>query len=284
MEPKNIGYIILEGDNTSSPESTKIIKVENSGRVFCNAIFQSDLDKLNRNNRRYDPQELQLQLTCPRTVELIQARALRSEQGHPLDKSLERQTVIWESNCSCIILDLHMEGFNVVGSYTNTSNEKGKALAEEIREVGYKPAFSLRALGSLQQTKEGALVKGVRLICYDEVVYPSHKNAYTTQVLAKDPTQIASESTIVTESSQIVVPEYAGEVVPILTEDVINYIQSESSNLKFVRECFDFMYNDIKVNDKGSSVILTTKEGDIMSINLEQFIHRELMDYAQSRL
>lgn len=284
MEPKNIGYIILEGDNTSSPESTKIVKVENSGRVFCNAIFQSDLDKLNRNGRKYNPTELASNITSQRTVELIQARSFRSEQGHPLDKSLERQTNIVESNCSCIILDLHMEGFNVVGSYTNTSNEKGVALAEEIREVGYKPAFSLRALGSLQQTKNGAEVNNCKIITYDEVIYPSHKNAYTTQVLAKDPTQLASESTIVTESSQIVVPEYTGEVVPILTEDVINYIQSESSNLKFIRECFDFMYNDIKVNDKGSSVILTTKEGDIMSINLEQFIHRELMDYAQSRL
>lgn len=284
MEPKNIGYIILEGDNTSSPENTKIVKVESSGRVFCNAIFQSDLDKLNRNGRKYNPTELASNITSQRTVELIQARSFRSEQGHPLDKSLERQTNIVESNCSCIILDLHMEGFNVVGSYTNTSNEKGVALAEEIREVGYKPAFSLRALGSLQQTKNGAEVHNTKIITYDEVIYPSHKNAYTTQVLAKDPTQLTSESTIVTESSQIVVPEYTGEVVPILTEDVINYIQSESSNLKFIRECFDFMYNDIKVNDKGSSVILTTKEGDIMSINLEQFIHRELMDYAQSRL
>ena len=284
MEPKNIGYIILEGNNVGNPEDTKLIKVDNSGRIFCNATFQSDLDQVNRNGRLYDPKELAEQLTCQRTVELIQARALRSEQGHPLDKSLERQTVIVESNCSCIILDLHMEGFNVVGSFTNTSNAIGKALAEEVREIGYKPAFSLRALGSLQQTKRGAEVRNCKLLDYDEVIYPSHKRAYTSQILTSDPTKVQSESTIITESSQIIVEENAGEVVPILTKDVIDYIQSESANLKFIRECFDFMYNDIKVNDKGSSVILTTKEGDILSVNLEQFIHRELMDYAVSRL
>lgn len=284
MEPKNIGYIILEGNNVGNPEDTKIVHVDKSGRIFGNALFQSDLDKVNRNGRLYSIDELSREISGPRTVELIAAKALRSEQGHPIDKSLERQTVIKEDLCSCIILDLHMDGFNVAGTFTNTSNPIGKALAEEVREVGYKPAFSLRALGSLQQTKKGAEVHNTRIITYDEVIYPSHKNAYTTQILASDPTKVQSESAIVTESSQIIVEENAGEVVPILTKDVIDYIQSESANLKFIRECFDFMYNDIKVNDKGSSVILTTKEGDILSVNLEQFIHRELMDYAVSRL
>ena len=279
MKPNNIGYIILENDG-GNPESVKVLPQSKSGRVYCNAIFQSDLLQINRNGRIYSMDELAAQIVAPRTVELIQAKALRCEQGHPLDKSLERQAIIVESNCSAIILDLHMEGDNVCGSFTNTSNALGKALAEEVLELGYKPAFSLRALGSLQQTKKGSEVRGVRLICYDEIIYPSHRRAYTTQVLTGDPTKTVNESSIITESSNLVLEESVAEVIPVTNQSVINYIQSQSSNIKFVKECFDFAYDSVNVNEGGSTVTLTTKEGDILVINLERYIHNELMEYA----
>lgn len=279
MKPNNIGYIILENDG-GNPESVKVLPQSKSGRVYCNAIFQSDLLQVNRNGRIYSMDELASQIVAPRTVELIQAKALRCEQGHPLDKSLERQTIILEPNCSCVILDLHMEGDNVCGSFTNTSNALGKALAEEVLEIGYRPAFSLRALGSLQQTKKGSEVRGLRILTYDEVIYPSHRRAYTSQVLAANPTKSVNESSIITKSSNLVLDESVAEVIPVTNQSVINYIQSQSSNVKFVRECFDFAYDSVNINEGGSTVTLTTKEGDILVINLERYIHNELMEYA----
>lgn len=287
MEPKNIGYIILEQEDEGLNEYNKVVKEDNDS-VYCTAIFQ-DGGKQNRNGRWYSTESLTSCIVAPRTVELIGARALRSEQGHPLDKSLERQTVIVEGLCSCIILELHMDGNLVKGTYTNTENERGIALAREIRRVNYKPAFSLRALGSLQQTKRGAEVNQLRLITYDEVVYPSHSLAYTQEVLTK-----THESALLTESISPKIndlfisyenknPQQA-EAIPILNSDVVNYLKSESANVKFVSECFDFMYNNIKLNDKGSSVILTSRDGEVVVVNLEQYIARELMNYATSRI
>lgn len=280
MKPNNIGYIILENDGIK-PDSVTVLPQSKNGRIYCKAIFQSDLDSINRNGRIYSVESIADQLVAPRTVELLKAKALRCEQGHPLDKSLERQTVILESNCSCIILDLHMEGNDVCGTFTNTSNTLGKALAEEVLEIGYRPAFSLRALGSLQQTKRGSEVHGVKIITYDEIIFPSHKRAYTSQVLVNNEYKTIGESAVIEENSNSdIVTENTAEIIPITNESVINYLQSQSSNIKFIRECFDFAYNSVNVNENGSTVTLTTKEGDILVINLERYIHNELMDYA----
>ena len=48
----------------------------------------------------------------------------------------------------------------------------------------------------------------------------------------------------------------------------------------FVRECFDFAYTGIKVNESGTKVLLTTNAGDTLVINLESYIHNELMNYS----
>ena len=46
----------------------------------------------------------------------------------------------------------------------------------------------------------------------------------------------------------------------------------------------DFVYNNIKVNESGTKVILTTKVGESIIVPIESYIHNELMNYATSRL
>ena len=73
-------------------------------------------------------------------------------------------------------------------------------------------------------------------------------------------------------------------ITPIKQEQILNYIREQSGNLKFIKECFDFVYNDIIVNEAGTKVFLTTKEGDTLVVPMESYIHNELMNYATSRL
>ena len=55
-------------------------------------------------------------------------------------------------------------------------------------------------------------------------------------------------------------------------------------NLKFIKECFDFVYKDIVVNEKGTKVFLTTNEGDTMVVPIESYVHNELMNYASKKI
>ena len=272
MINSNIGYIICE--STSEPLGTVVTPKELNGKVIAECILQT-ADERNRNGRYYAEEELFPQITAPRTVELLESGTLKAEMGHPLQKDLQRQSTIDDTRTCARFLKLWTEGKNVMAHVVATNNELGKAFDADLRE-GIKPAWSLRALGSVHQTKRGCEVRNIRIITWDNVIYPSHQGAYTQRLLTESTVLDCNDQTL--NESNGITPE--GIVIPIINEDVVRFIQSESSNLKFVRECFDFAYSGIRVNESGSKVILTTNEGETIVVNLEAYIHNSLMNYA----
>lgn len=266
----NIGYIICE--SFTEPEKPKIKMI--NGKAVGQGVLQRANEK-NRNGRWYSREELFPQLTAPRTLELLNAGYLRAEVGHPRDTSLQRQSVIDDNNTCAKFLKLWTEGDLVCAEFVGTNNEKGRTFNDDLLE-GCLPAWSLRALGSINQTRNGAEVKNLRLITWDQVIYPSHPGAYTRGLVM--------EST----NSGIVVPKLTIDydsvneqsITPITDDKVIKYIQNESANLKFIRECFDFRYTGIHINEAGTRVMLSTNTGETIAVNMESYVHNELMNYA----
>lgn len=274
MINSNIGYIICESEGEPSG---KIISTQNvNGKAVAECILQT-ADEKNRNGRYYAEEELFPQLTAPRTVELLNTGYLRAETGHPIDKDLQRQSTIDDTLTCARFLKLWTEGKNVMALACGTNNQHGIAFDLDLKE-GCLPAWSLRALGSIEQTRRGAEVRNLRLITWDCVIYPSHPGAYTQRLVSESNSMVSSTdrptlvNSVITES---------GIMIPVTNSDVIKYIEKESSNLKFVRECFDFAYDSIKVTENGAKVLLATKEGDTMVINLESYIHNEFMNYTK---
>lgn len=271
----NIGYIICETDTTVSVNS-KVIKEETlpSGkkRVVAEGILQT-ADEKNRNGRIYPKEELFPQLTSPRTMELFNAGYMRGECGHPLSPELARQQTIDGKLCCVKYLKFWTQGNDVWGRFCGTNNALGDEFDADLRE-GCKPAFSLRALGSINETSGGAKVTNLKLITYDNVIYPSHPGAYTHNLV--------TESAIVKTYSRTGDCEKrpSGLLVPITNESVISYIKSESANFKTIRESFDLLYDDIRLIENGSSVQLTTKTGSVIIVTLENYIHNEIMNYC----
>lgn len=271
MINSNIGYIICESDIES--KAMTIVSQNPNKKIIAEGILQT-ADEKNRNGRYYSEEELFPQLTAPRTVELLNAGYLRAEMGHPLSKDLQRQSTIDDTKTCARFIKLWTEGKNIWARFTATNNKNGAAFNADLAE-GCSPAWSLRALGSIEQTRRGCEVKNLRLITWDQVIYPSHPGAYTQRIV--------SENAAIQDVSPVYeTNDMSGEafVVPIKNEDVYRFLQSESSNLKFVRECFDFVYSGIDVNENGTKVLLTTKEGDTLVVNTESYIHNELMHYA----
>ena len=284
MNTENIGYIICESQ--AEPYPAKVTSQVLNGKTIAEGILQTANEK-NRNGRFYDKQDLFPQLEAPRTVELLKAGYLRAEMGHPLDNSLQRQSTIDDTKTCARFLELWTAGNDVWGRFVGTNNKNGHAFDLDLKE-GCWPAWSLRALGSIQNTGRGAEVKNLRLITYDQVIYPSHPGAYTQRIVSEaveeSPKNYDSNvAKIVTESVGLEAVSQLSEskVTPIITEDVISFIQADSNNLKLLKEYFDFAYTNIVVNENGTKVILTTTDNDIMVVNLEHHIHNELMKYAE---
>ena len=273
-------YIICESDINPSLE-----KVEKGidGKAIGEGILQT-ADERNRNGRYYAEEELFPQLVAPRTKELLDAGYLRAEMGHPLSKDLARQSVIDDKITCARFLTLWTEGKNIWARFKGTNNKYGQAFDLDLKD-NCKPAWSLRALGSVMQTSRGAEVKNLRIITWDNVIYPSHPGAYTQRVVS-EATALNESGVIVPENNPILENDLEGKafITPIKNEQVLSYIQSQSGNYKFIKECFDFVYKDIVVNEAGTKVFLTTNEGETLVVPIESYIHNELMNYATNKL
>ena len=275
----DIGYIICESEGI--PSAT--IETKNlNGKAIATCILQTANEK-NRNGRFYSSEELFPQLTAPRTLELLQKGYLRAEDGHPMDKDLQRQSTIWNPNTCARFLNLWTEGDNIMARAVGTNNELGRSFNADLKD-GQKPSFSLRALGSVDRERNGkCYVRNIRCITYDTVVYPSHKKAYMTGFVT--PT---NESAI-TESANIDnIGNYTnsttmfenGIVIPIVNQQVVDYIKQESTNVKDILNNFDTLYESAIIVNDGKKVQLTLPGGDKILVNLEQYIADEIRNYC----
>lgn len=266
--PNTLGYVIIETATAGADiMPAKIIDKGPSGRSLAEGCLQ-EANMKNRNGRFYDSRDLFPELVAPRQLELLRTGNMRGENGHPLSKDLIRQQTIDPNNCSVIYTKFWTDGDLVMGNFFGTLNDKGEEFDKELK-AGFSPSFSLRALGSIRNTARGAEVKDIKLITYDRVIYPSHNKAYTHGIV--------SESCIPEGNNMKLEDDDKGMVIPITNQSVIDYIKSESCNIKQIKESFDLLYDDIKLINGKSQVQLTDRAGSIYVINLENYIHNEII-------
>ncbi len=282
-----IGFIICESDTTDELHPIKIIQEETTEipgdeyreshkarRLICEAVLQTAGIK-NRNQRIYPAEELFPQLTCERTQQLLAHKQLLGECGHPLSTELARQQTI-DEKLSCVrYLKFWTEGDHVMGWCKGTNNDYGETFDLDLRE-GCIPEFSLRALGSLEKTPQGAVVKNLRLITYDKVIFQSDRDAFMRKIV--------NENAQIVDGKMPRIPSEQKDVlVPFNNEAVRKYIMSESANLQMIKDSFDIFYESINILPSGQ-VQMVDKFGSVMIVNLESYIQQEIMDYAIKRV
>lgn len=274
---ENIGYIINETAPSESGIRAKVIG-EKFGKLIVEAVLQ-DLNKKNRNGRFYEDGELTPQVTCKRTQELIRTGNMKGENGHPNSKDLVRQQTIDPNNVVCKFLKIWVDGNYIKAHVTATPDGKGDDFENALR-CEELPSFSMRSLGTIKNTSRGAEVQNIKLITWDRVIYPSHECAYTC------------ESGMVRNENGIYVPEQPngsklyleendqGIVIPFNTPQVVNYIKSQSKNIKTIKESMEMFFDDFEVIDEGRKVKMVSNSGNIVVVNLETYIRNEIMDYC----
>ena len=268
-----IGNIILEGATTVEDS---IITEGNGKRVVAEGTLQ-DMDVENRNKRIYAAADLKPEINGPRMTELIKAKQFCGEYGHPLSDDLIRQQTI-DPKLVCVRFNkVWTEGNLVKARFQGTNNNYGSYFDQDLRD-GCKPAFSLRALGAIENVNGKAYVKGIKIITWDSVIYPSHKVAYTSNIV--------TESTVEGKSlyeNQIVVPNNdPGTIITLRESDarvVLDRLQKESANLTKIVETFDGVYDSVTLIDE-NKVLLTDKFGSRISVNLENHVENIIMDYV----
>ena len=287
-----IGYVILEGIDMEP--NMKIIKQDrHTGKVIGSAIFQ-EAEKQNRNGRCYLTSDLLRECNCARTKELLRSNTFYSEWCHPQGDMVRQQTI--DPKCAVArILSLEMDGTLVKGTFTPINTPLGMGYNAELLE-GVLPAWSLRALGSLENIKGRNVVTNLKMVTYDSVVYPSHDVAYTQGITISESTGIATPKTSLLTESGAINTDFSrkfnadarskfvesGELIPIMNQEVLSYIKNESANVKSILEQMDVFYESVAMVDK-SHVRLTGKNGDVFVVNLESYIQNEIDEYCMNR-
>ena len=88
MDQKYIPFIIHEAP--MSVGETKVIE-STDNRPIAQGILQ-DADVVNRNRRCYAKADLDAQIKCERTRELLKSGNFKGENGHPMSENLVRQS------------------------------------------------------------------------------------------------------------------------------------------------------------------------------------------------
>ena len=281
-----IGYIL----NESAVQVNEIDVVESGDRVTAKGRLQTGNER-NRNGRCYRTEDLAREIRAPRQLELLATKNMLGEAGHPLSKELIRQQTIDPKNTCVRYLKFWMEGDDVMGIFQGTNNALGDTFDKDLR-IGVKPAFSLRALGTIGATSAGAVVENLKIITYDYVIYPSHPGAYTEGIINESSgivTNVASsfknndsmdgtKSSIYTFTNEDVVN--ALKMQAIQNESAIEYIKDKSYNFHLLKECFDMTSYDMVDIIDPHHVALTEAGSNSIIMNIEDYIANEIQAYS----
>ena len=280
MSDRRIGSIILEGAATVEDTiiSDKPCNSFGKSRVIAEGTLQ-DMDVENRNHRIYAKADLSPEIMGPRMTELIKAKEMKGELGHPLSDDLVRQQTIDPKLVCVLFTKIWIEGNKVKGQFRGTNNAYGDEFDLDLRD-GCKPAFSLRALGAIENINGKAYVKGIKIITYDRVIYPSHKAAYTEKIVSES----AIDGKPIYENNIIVPKNDTGRIITLKDSDartVINRLQRESANLDKIVSTFDGIMDNITLVNE-STVMMTNAYGEKYYVNLENHIDNLIMEFCMN--
>ena len=265
MSNQPFGYIILESDDHENEVSNvQVFEKPHLFYVRFDTILQS-LDCRNRNGRNYKGDALVKGLSTPEISELIANNKWKGERDHPITKDIQRIASVLSKYESDRITKWLRDNYLIKGTIeTLDDGHYGTALTKNILQ-GENPSFSLRALAVLEKNGNTTFVnRPPRVITYDEVNLPSHKEAYALprkeKIISNGDKQMVYEGAIAIEAS-----------------DVKDMLMTKSDNLKIVCESFDIDPATVSLINHGTQ--LSAKIGNDTAIwTLESKLCRETAD------
>lgn len=288
MNNHKIGYVICEAE--SSTIKPTIIS-DKGNRVIAEGTIQ-DADVKNRNGRYYASNELFPELKSARTIELLESGNMFGEAGHPIDTNLARQQTIDPKLIAPKYLKFWTEKTFVKAQFKGAQTQYGQAFNDIILDETHV-SFSLRALGTVENTQRGAEVKNLKVITWDWVIYPSHKTAYMDKIITEN--SLLCESTYQQDEgliyahgcntpNRIIMSESVDSSImaPITNESIINWIKSESTNMHIMTESFDICGTSIKVINEGRDIQMSDNYGHVFVVTLENYIQAGIMNWCSS--
>ena len=238
----DFGYSIHEGKNGSFYLKFK-------------AVLQS-FGVRNRNNRFYEASNVMQQIETSEYIQtMLQQNSWMGEYDHPAETIAGQKLTMQrignpDPKHTChYIRKPWLEG-NLLKApiQTDSGTEEGRNLASKIVDGGVIPAFSARVLGELQSRNGNPTVMVKRLVTYDSVLFPSHREAIGE---IKTP--------MITEAVEEL--EKATNVTIIYFPELARMAAMSSEETEWLCESFHLSIDDVVgVTETGNSIVIQEKK------------------------
>lgn len=271
MKNEIIGFTITEEVSEPVNENTiDEVKVGNLFYLRFPAILQT-FNKLNRNGRDYGGKAMHEGLTAENVQELLATGNLFGEAGHPNTKDMSRILTIMPDMTSHRIKSLDIKPDHVSGIIETLPDGGLGSKMTSLMLTGTMPSFSLRAVAPLIKRPDGTTLirQKPRVVTYDWVVFPSHKEAYQinskpVENVIKD---IRANGNCITES-----------FVPVYKSQVLDFLKDESANLELVSSVYETGLGDMRLTSDGQFVIVQ-ENGRKFAVAIEDKIRTEVNNF-----
>ena len=278
------GYIILERQD--HPDEISNVEVTDKPHLFYvrfDTILQS-LDCDNRNRRNYNGDALVKGLSTSELMELMANNKWKGERDHPISKDIARISTVLSKFESHRIIKWWREDNLIKGTIETLDDGLfGTALTKNILQ-GEVPSFSLRGLAMLEKKGNITYVnKPPKVITYDEVNLPSHKEAYaiksSNELMTTNGFEQMTMENVTAEDIKSITE--SNGAIPIRADDIKDLLVSRSDNLKIVCESFDIDPDTVKIMSNGRQLSVR-RNGQTMVFALENKLMKDVSEYMAS--
>ena len=286
-----LGYMYIA--EQVSPEDNKVSNLiyKDGPNVFYvefDTILQT-FATMNRNHRIYLASNIAENLKTERILDMLSHNGWFGEMNHPIQKikgqelTPERINDIDMDRRSHKIINPVVTG-DILNAKIQTSSgtEAGRGMASEIIQ-GLIPCFSCRAIAFLQTLNGKPTVIVRKIITYDWVLYPSHKEASmqgTSKVVQKNP-NIVTESTLSDSTALKKFQEYTVDMCLPLSE-ILSFVGSKDRNAQMVLESFDLSMDDIVGFSPDKSHLIIKDRDNRIYTKMSPRTQREVKDFFSS--
>ena len=273
MNNSYIDYSVVIEQTSPEDNEVKILETHNSkglNYLRFETILQAFVEERNRNRRKWVPKYVKEAINGVEFMELINNGGLPGENGHPVPKTgqvtLERIATIDPNNISHVIKKAWFtDGDRILRGVIETvddDNGPGRKFMKNILQ-GLPTSFSNRAIIPQRKNVDGTIDQtGVgRIITFDRVFLPSHKEAYRDINIP------------------IVNVIKSPEDMKIATE-CCSYIIDKSSNVRNVLDNMDPALESAYIDKKGRFNVKT--DDGLAIIPIEQKLVREISSYMMN--
>ena len=290
----NLGlYYISEQVSPEDNEVRNLKTQDTAGTKWAefDTILQS-FRCLNRNNRKYWGPNIDEMLMAERIQTMLSTNAWYGEMDHPYARleseklSSERIQIIEMSRRSHKILRPQRHGDLLRATIqTASGTDYGRGFYNEIIQ-GLIPSFSCRALAGIQAINGEPYVICRKLITYDWVLYPSHKEANMDgkpKFISKKESAIMLESAgITTESVMNDIRDSYTKDVFIPLEEILSYTGAKDPSVNVIMESFGLSLDDLQGFDRSLQHAILVDGSNTIYANISPKTRNEVMDFLAS--